>query len=225
MPKSYASSLSRRAGWPLAMLVAALLGPVAHGQTWSWFVEPFSVEMVMVSPEFGRSDGALYVERADVRLEMSMVGMTQVMLLRLLEDGVLLRVLLPDGSYVEQHHGLGDLPEVVVQGYVAAVTAPDDPRHPCVRSPEVHRCTLVGEEPVDGRPVERWRLDAEDGDGSSHGQYFLFDRTAGFVIGAEDDTGVVITYAGHDAAPQPAELFEVPEGYVPVDLPLVPPIR
>ena len=196
----------------LALLVAlpALLAASAHAQSWSWFVEPFSVRVATVHPQAGAMEGLIVVDAGAVRTEWSVGGMVQVSVARPDGDGVRYRSLMPDGSVVEAVLTGADAYELVVQGYVAAVTSPEDPRHPCTASPETHRCALQAEETVDGQVLERWRIESDTRDGAVHGQLFWYDRAAGVVVRALDDGGADLRFTDPRRGPVDAGAFELP---------------
>jgi hypothetical protein len=207
----------------LACLVAALLAGSASAESWSWFVEPFTVSLATEHPQAGPMEGVLYVSASAVRSDWTQAGQTFVTVLHLDGDGAIMWAFMPDGTYLESRLAYGDAPELFDQGYVAAVTDPDDPRHPCVATPEIHRCEMRGTETVDGRELERWRIEAEGQGGAARGQDFWFDRAAGVVVRAVDDSGATITYLEHRAGPVDASVFEVPDGYQRIEVPAMPP--
>ena len=196
----------------LAILVSllALLAGSAHAQSWSWFAEPFSVRVSTVHPQAGAIEGLIVVDAGAVRTEWSVGGMVQVSVARPEGDGVRYRSLMPDGSVVEAVLTGVDAYELLVQGYVAAVTSPEDPRHPCTASPDTHRCARQSEEMVDGRVFERWRIESDTRDGAVHGQLFWFDRAGGVVVRALDDGGADLRFTDHRRGPVDAGAFELP---------------
>lgn len=202
---------SRRPVTPL-LAVACLLvfGTAGAADTWAWFAEPFSVEVATMHPEAGAMEGTIVVDATAVRTEWRFAGMEQVVVARPEGEGVRLSMLVPGAGVQEVLLSGADAFEHLVHGYVAAVTAPEDPRHPCTRSPETHRCTFEGDETVDGRDLERWRIDASARDGSSRGQWFWFDRAAGLVVAALDDTGAELTFSDHRRGPVDPAAFELP---------------
>ena len=196
----------------LAILVSllALLAASAHAQSWSWFAEPFSVRVAMTHPQAGPMEGVVVVDAQAVRTEWSFGGMVQVSVARPEGDGVRVRSLMPDGSVVDLWLTGVDAYELLVQGYVAAVTPPEDPLHPCTASAGTHRCTRQAEETVDGRVLERWRIESDTRDGAVHGQVFWFDRAAGLVVRALDDGGADLRFSDHRRGPVDPEAFELP---------------
>jgi hypothetical protein len=199
-----------RARLALLAVLPVLLAANAHAQSWSWFAEPFSVRVATVHPQAGAMEGLIVVGADAVRTEWSVGGMLQVSVARLEGDGVRLHSSLPDGSVAELLLTGVDAYELLVQGYVAAVTPPEDPRHPCSASPDTHRCALQGEETVDGRALERWRIESDTRDGAVHGQQFWFDRADGVVVRALDDAGADLRFSDHRRGPVDAGVFELP---------------
>ena len=195
------------------MLLAVLSLPFAasaHAQPWSWFAEPFSVRVATVHPQAGTVEGLIVVDADAVRTEWSFGGMLQVSVARPEGDSVRLRSLMADGSVADFLLTGVDAYELLVQGYVAAVTPPEDPRHPCVASPNTHRCERQADETVGGRSLERWRIEADTRDGAVHGQLFWFDRAAGVVVRALDDGGADLRFSDHRRGPVDAGAFELP---------------
>lgn len=199
------TAATRRTRTALAVaLAAAVFGPVLAADSWAWFAEPFAVEVATVHPQAGPISGLIIVGAQAVRTEWHVGGMVQVSVARLAGDAVAYDTLLPDGSLQSFTLSGADAHEMLVHGYVAAVTEPEDPRHPCTRSPTTHRCSFEAEETVDGQPLERWRLEADDRAGQSVSQLFWFDRAAGRVVRALDQTGAELVFTGHargDAEP------------------------
>ena len=201
---------TRRARLALLAALPVLLAATAHAQSWSWFAEPFSVRVATAHPQAGPMEGLIVVAADAVRTEWSVGGMLQVSVARPEGDGVRLRSALPDGSVADLLLTGVDAYELLVQGYVAAVTPPEDPRHPCSASPDTHRCALQAEETVDGRTLERWRIESDTRDGAVHGQLFWFDRADGVVVRALDDTGADLRFSDHRRGPVDAAAFELP---------------
>lgn len=188
----------------LTAISAASAGQALGADSWAWFAEPFTVEVATVHPQAGPIGGLIIVGAQAVRTEWYVGGMVQVSVARLAGDAVAYDTLLPDGSLQSFTLSGADAHEILVHGYVAAVTEPEDPRHPCTRSPTTHRCSFEAEETVDGRPLERWRLEADDRAGQSVAQLFWFDRATGLVVRALDQTGAELVFTGHargDAEP------------------------
>jgi len=204
------SRLARHALFALLALLPPSFAATAHAQAWSWFAEPFSVRVSTVHPQAGAIEGLIVVDAQAVRTEWSVGGMVQVSVARPEGDGARYRSLMPDGSVVEAVLTGADAYELLVQGYVAAVTPPEDPRHPCSASPETHRCTLQAEETVDGRVLERWRIESDTRDGAVHGQLFWFDRAAGLVVRALDDSGADLRFSDHRRGPVDPGAFGLP---------------
>lgn len=195
----------------LVLVAIALATPSATAaDAWSWFAEPFSVEVTTVHPEAGAMDGTIVVDAHAVRTEWRFAGMEQVTVARPEGDSVRLRMVVPGSGTQEVVLTGSDAFEHLVHGYVAAVTAPDDPRHPCTRSPDTHRCTFEGEEVIDGRTLERWRIDADARDGSTYGQWFWFDRGAGVVVSALDDSGAEFSFRAHQRGSVDPAAFDLP---------------
>ena len=197
----------------MALVGAAILvlgGAAVAADTWAWFAEPFSVEVATVHPEAGAMEGTIVVDAHAVRTEWRFAGMVQVTVARPEGATVRLRMAVPGAGTQEIVLSGPDAYEHLVHGYVAAVTAPEDPRHPCTRSPETHRCTFEGDETIDGRDLERWRIDADARDGSVHGQWFWFERSTGLVMAALDDTGAELTFSDHQRGPVDPGAFELP---------------
>jgi hypothetical protein len=202
--------LARHALFALLALLPPSFAATAHAQAWSWFAEPFSVRVSTVHPQAGAIEGLIVVDFGAVRTEWSVAGMVQVSVARPEGDGARYRSLMPDGSVVEAVLTGADAYELLVQGYVAAVTPPEDPRHPCTASPKTHRCTLQAEETVDGRVLERWRIESDTRDGAVHGQLFWFDRAAGLVVRALDDSGADLRFSDHRRGPVDPGAFDLP---------------
>jgi hypothetical protein len=195
-------------------VLVAVLAATAAAQGWSWFVEPFSVRVTTVHPQAGAIEGLLVIGEHAVRNEWTVAGQVSATVLRLdPPDAAVMWTFLPEGLYLEQRLAYADAPELFDEGYVAAVTAPDDPRHVCVRNPDVHRCAFVANETVGGRGLERWRIEAAGRDGVLRGQSFWFDRSAGVVVRALDDTGADLAFSDHRRGPVDPAAFEVPAGY------------
>lgn len=200
---------------PMVVVVAAacatLLG-AAQAATWAWFAEPFAVEVEAEHPQAGAMQGRIEVAEGAVRTEWRFGGTTQVQLQRLSDDGasVVITTVMPDGTAVEATVAGAEAYELLVHGYVTAVTAPDDPRHPCVRTPATHRCALEEEETVDGARLERWRLEVDDRSGTASVQRFWFDRAAGTVVRVLDHAGVDMRFDAHERGPVASERFELP---------------
>jgi hypothetical protein len=194
-------------------LVALILSAAPHAlaaDTWAWFAEPFEVEVATEHPQAGAITGRIVVGPQAVRTEWHVGGMVQVSVARLAGDAVAYVTLLPDGSVQSFTLTGADAHEMLVQGYVAAVTEPEDARHPCTRSPDTHRCSFEAQETVDARSLERWRIEADDRSGQSVWQLFWFDREAGLVVRALDQTGAELVFSGHARGGiDPAE-FELP---------------
>jgi hypothetical protein len=199
-----------RARLALLALLPVLFAATAHAQSWSWFAEPYSVRVATVHPQAGPMEGLIVVDADAVRTEWSIGGMLQVSVARPEGDGVRLRSLMPDGSVADLLLTGVDAYELLVQGYVAAVTPPEDERHPCVASPATHRCEHQADETVDGRVLERWRIESDTRDGAVHGQLFWFDRTAGVVVRALDDAGADLRFSDHRRGPVEAGVFDLP---------------
>ncbi len=193
----------------LAVAVLALAG-AASAETWSWFAEPFSVDVHMSHPDTGAMAGTIVVDAHAVRTEWRIAGTEQVTVAMPDGDSVRMWALLPDGSTQSFTLTGPDTHELLVHGYIAAVTEPEDPRHPCTRSPETHRCTFEADETVDGSVLERWRIEVDGRDGGAHGRWFWFDRGAGLVVKGLDDAGTELTYSGHRRGPVDQSAFEVP---------------
>lgn len=190
----------------LATLLVATL-PAALAQAWPWFTESFSVVIDVASPELGSSTLRLAVAGTAVRMEVDQGDVQGVTVLVLDGDAVLMRALMPDGTVMEQSLPASMVPQVFDEGYVTAVTPPDVPDHPCVATPDTHRCERLGDDAVDGRPVELWRVESA---ATGHGQVVAIDRAAGVVLRAEDDGGAVMTFREHHRGPLPAGTFELP---------------
>ena len=202
---------SRRLVTPLVAIAGLLaLGTVSAADTWAWFAEPFSVEVLTMHPEAGTIEGTIVVDAHAVRTEWRFAGLVQVVVARPEGGSVRLRMVVPGAGTQEVVLSGADAHEHLVHGYVAAVTAPDDPSHPCVRSPDTHRCTFEAQETIEGRDLERWRIDASARDGSTHGQWFWFDRQSGLVVAALDDTGAELTFSDHRRGPVDPAAFELP---------------
>ncbi len=193
-----------------ATLAVVMSGGVGAADTWVWFAEPFSVEVASVHPEAGAMEGTIVVDAHAVRTEWRFSGMEQVVVARPEGETVRLRMVVPGAGIQELVLTGSDAYEHLVHGYVAVVTAPEDPRHPCTRSPGTHRCSFEGDETIDGRDLERWRIEADDRAGGVHGQWFWFDRAAGVVVAALDDTGAELTFSGHRRGPVDPSAFELP---------------
>ncbi|MBW6455582.1 MAG: hypothetical protein K0A98_06830 [Trueperaceae bacterium] len=199
-----------RARLALLAVLSSILPASAQAQSWSWFAEPYSVRVATVHPQAGAMEGLIVVDADAVRTEWSFGGMLQVSVARPEGDGVRLRSLMPDGSVADVLLTGVAAYELLVQGYVAAVTPPEDPRHPCSASPDTHRCALQAEETLDGRALERWRIESDTRDGGVHGQLFWFDRAAGVVVRALDDAGADLRFSDHRRGPVDAGAFELP---------------
>ena len=193
----------------VALLLAVVAGS-AQAETWSWFSEPFSVRVTTIHPQAGSMEGLIVVDAHAVRTEWVVGGMTQVSVQRPEGAGARVRSLMPDGSVAEFVLTGVDAYELVVQGYVAAVTPPEDSRHPCTATPETHRCAFEAEETVDGRSLERWRIESDTRDGAVHGQLFWFDRATGLVVRALDDGGADLRFSDHRRGPVDPAAFELP---------------
>ncbi len=193
-----------------AMVFVLALAALAHAGTWSWFVEPFSVDLATTHPEAGAMQGRIVVDAHALRTEWTIGGMVQVTIAKPEGDAVRVWALLPDGSASAFVLTGTDAYELLVQGYVPVVTAPEDPRHPCTASPETHRCTFEADEVIDGRTLERWRIASDTRDGRVHGQQFWFDREAELVMRALDDTGADLVFSNHQRGPVDQAAFEVP---------------
>jgi len=202
--------VARHALFALLASLPPSFAATAHAQAWSWFAEPFSVRVSTVHPQAGAIEGRIVVDAGAVRTEWSVGGMVQVSVARPEGDGARYRSLMPDGSVVEAVLTGADAYELLVQGYVAAVTPPEDPRHPCSASRETHRCALQAEETVDGRVLERWRIESDTRDGAVHGQLFWFDRAAGLVVRALDDSGADLRFSDHRRGPVDPGAFDLP---------------
>lgn len=200
---------SRAAACWIAWLLAAPFA-LAQGATWSWFAEPFEVRVLADHPQAGPMEGRIVVAADAVRVEWRVAGVPQVSVARPEGDGVRLWLGMPDGSVNEVLLGGVDAFEWRVHGYVAAVTAPDDPRHPCTATPDTHRCAREGDETVDGRPLERWRIEADTRDGGTHAQTFWFDRAEGVVVRALDETGADLRFVDHRRGPVDPAAFDLP---------------
>lgn len=187
-----------------------LFAASAHAQAWPWFAEPFTVRVATVHPQAGPMDGLIVVDAEAVRTEWSIGGTLQVSVARPEGDGVRLRSLMPDGTVVDLLLSGADAYELLIQGYVAAVTPPEDPRHPCVASPTTHRCVRQTDETVDGRTLERWRIESDTRDGAVHGQLFWFDRADGVVVRALDDNGAELRFSDHRRGPVDPAAFALP---------------
>ena len=193
----------------VALLLALAVGS-AHAETWSWFVEPFSVRVATTHPQAGPMEGLIVVGADAVRTEWSIGGMLQVSVARPAGDAVRLKALLPGGGVHEVLLTGPDAYELLVQGYVAAVTPPEDPRHPCTATPDTHRCAFEAEETIDGLTLERWRIESPGRDGAPHAQTFWFDRSAGLVMRALDATGADLRFSDHQRGPVDPAAFELP---------------
>ena len=204
------SWIARLARFALLAMLPLSFAASAQAPSWSWFAEPFSVRVATVHPQAGPMEGLIVVDADAVRTEWSVGGMLQVSVARPEGAGVRLRSLMPDGSVADFLLTGVDAYEVLVQGYVAAVTPPEDPRHPCVASPSTHRCERQADETVDGRALERWRIESDTRDGAVHGQLFWFDRAAGVVVRALDDGGADLRFSDHRRVPLDAGAFELP---------------
>jgi len=204
------SRLARRVRLVPVVLLPILVAAVAHAQAWSWFAEPFSVRVASAHPQAGTMEGLIVVDANAVRTEWSVGGMVQVTVARPEGAAVRLRSLMPDGSVTEFVLTGVDAYELLVQGYVAAVTPPEDPRHPCVASPDTHRCEHQADETVDGLALERWRIESDTRAGAVHGQAFWFDRAAGVVVRALDDGGADLRFFDHRPGPVDPGAFELP---------------
>ena len=193
-----------------SLLIASLFASSALAGTWAWFAEPFTVRVQTAHPEAGPVEGVIVVDAQAVRTEWSLGGMLQVMIAR--PEGAMVRMWAstPDGSFVAFELTGSDAYELLVHGYVAAVTAPEDPRHPCSASPATHRCTFQAEEQVDGRSLERWRIESTARDGAAVGQLFWYDRDAGLVVRALDDAGADLVFSDHVRGPVDPAQFDVP---------------
>lgn len=200
---------SRAVACALALLIAA---PPARAQagTWSWFAEPFEVRVATDHPQAGPMEGRIVVAAEAVRVEWWVAGTHQLSVARPEGDGVRLRMVATGVGPQDVLLTGDDAFEWRVQGYVAAVTPPDDPRHPCVATPETHRCTREGDETLDGRAVERWRLEGLTRGGGRHGQTFWFDRAAGVVVRALDETGADLRFFDHRRGPIDPGAFDLP---------------
>ncbi len=204
------SRLACHALFALLALLPPSFAATARAQAWSWFAEPFSVRVATVHPQAGPVEGLVVVDAQAVRTEWSVAGMVQVSVALPEDEGARYRSLMPDGSVVEAVLTGADAYELLVQGYVAAVTPPEDPRHPCTASPDTHRCELQADETVDGRALERWRIESDTRDGAVHGQLFWFDRAAGLVVRALDDSGADLRFSDHRRGPVDPGAFDLP---------------
>ena len=202
--------LARLVRFALLVLLPPSVAATAHAQAWSWFAEPFSVRVAMAHPQAGPMEGVIVVDAQAVRTEWSFGGMVQVSVARPEGDGVRVRSLMPDGSVVDLMLTGVDAYELLVQGYVAAVTPPEDSLHPCTASPGTHRCSLQAEESVDGRVLERWRIESDTRAGAVHGQLFWFDRATGLVMRALDDGGADLRFSDHRRGPIDPGAFDLP---------------
>ena len=187
----------------LALVVACTH---ASAQTWSWFVEPFTVTVDIATPGLPDATMKLSVAAAAVRMDLVQGGATQSTVLVLEGDGVVMTSLLPDGSSFSQRLAAAQVPQVIDEGFVTALTAPDHPGHVCVRAPEVLRCERLGSGEVAGVATIRWRVESV---ATGHGQ--VVDVAGdGRVLRAEDDGGAVLAFRDHQPVPPPTERFEVP---------------
>lgn len=179
------SRLACHALFALLALLPPSFAATARAQAWSWFAEPFSVRVATVHPQAGPVEGLVVVDAQAVRTEWSVAGMVQVSVALPEDEGARYRSLMPDGSVVEAVLTGADAYELLVQGYVAAVTPPEHPRHPCTASPDTR-------------------------DGAVHGQLFWFDRAAGLVVRALDDSGADLRFSDHRRGPVDPGAFDLP---------------
>lgn len=190
----------------VVLLLACLAAPWAAAQTWSWFVEPFTVTVDVATPGLPEATLTLSVAAAAVRMDLVQGGAAQSTVLVLDGDGVVMTSVLPDGSSFAQRLPAAQVPEVIDEGFVTAVTAPDHPGHACVRAPEALRCERLGSGDVAGVATVRWRVESV---ATGHGQ--VVDVAGdGRVLRAEDDGGAVLTFRDHQPGPPPDDRFEVP---------------
>lgn len=207
MPHAHPAARSRPLATVTALLVLGVAGPWADAQTWSWFVEPFTVTVDVATPGLPDATMRLSVADAAVRMDLDQGGVIQSTILVLDGDGVLLTSVLPDGSSFAQRLAAAQVPELLDEGFVTAVTRPDHPAHPCVRTPDVHRCERLEPGEVDGAPTDRWRVASV---ATGRGQVLDFDAADGRVLRAVDDGGAVLRFRDHRPGPPPAEVFEAP---------------
>jgi hypothetical protein len=194
---------SARTWWTILVLACA----IAQAQTWSWFVEPFTVTVDVATPGLPDATMRLAVAAAAVRMDLDQAGATQSTVLMLDGDGVVVTSILPDGTSFVQRYAGAALPEVFDEGFVTAVTPPDHPQHPCVLTPDVLRCERLGPGEVDGVPTVRWRVESR---ATGHGQVVDVGAGDGLVRRAVDDGGAVLSFRDHLPGPPPPDRFDVP---------------
>ena len=198
----------------LVMLLAGI------GQAQVPFERQFAVDIIVTSPGFADQGGTLYVGDRMIRMDMEEAGEEIAMILDFTAEVMTMRMVMPaEMMYVEMSMDVAEFLESDDMDLFFAIAAPDHPDHPCQTFPERVDCRHVGSEQVNGVQADRWEIEVTDEAGDVWAQTLWFDPEEVVVVRLEYDDGNTVHFRDYRFGPQPAELFEVPEGYERFELP------
>ncbi len=185
----------------LLVILAASVAFAQHSN-----IPQFSADMRMTAPGGQQSTGKIYWGSGKIRFDMNAEG----------HDVSMIQDVAKKTSYLVMHQQRMYMEAGAANAMGGRMHAPDlkayDPNNPCAAEPG-YTCKKVGAETVNGRSCDKWQFTGPNGD-----RTVWIDQKLHFPIRTVSSEGGEMDITNVKEGSQPASLFQVPAGYMKMDM-------